>query len=68
MNISRWQAFRGVTVAFAIGGYCEKWDVRTGTRTLLAQGDPLSFQTDFEAAAELCLVITEMDEGLAAGP
>ena len=64
MNISRWQAFRGVTVAFAIGGYCEKWDVRTGTRTLLAQGDPLSFQTDFEAAAELCLVITEMDEGL----
>lgn len=25
---------------------------------------PLSFQTDFEAAAELCLVITEMDEGL----
>lgn len=64
MNTARWQAFRGVTVAFAIGGYCEKWDVRTGTRTLLAQGDPLSFQTDFEAAAELCLVITEMDEGL----
>lgn len=64
MNLNREQPFHNATVSFDIGGYCEKWDVRTGKRALLAQGTPLEFRFDFEPLTELCIVITAQDNQL----
>ena len=59
MNLNRTQTFQNVKITFQMSGYCEKWDVRTGERTLLAQGDPSALTMDFEPLRELCVVLTK---------
>lgn len=68
MNINRLQAYYGASVEFSAGGFCERWDPRSGEIRLLAKGDRISFKYDFEPSAELCLVITAEDRKLAEEP
>ena len=64
MNINRSQAFQNVTVTLDMEGFCEEWDAKTGERYLLEKGKPITFRTDFEPVAELCLVITKQNNDL----
>lgn len=72
MNMSRETAHKGCTVRLKTGGYCERWDARSGRVELLTKGQPLVFQWDFAQNEELLLAVTAQDRGYppfqAAGP
>lgn len=63
LNINREKAYRNCVVELSVGGYCEKWDPRTGRVGLLAKGKKIRFVKDFEADEELLLHVTPADHG-----
>lgn len=66
LNVNRQESYKNVTVKLSVSGYCEQWDARSGKRLLLAKGDNITFNTDFEPDGELLLVITDKDNKLPA--
>lgn len=68
LNVDRNQAFEHCRISLSVGGWCEKWNVRDGSVTLLAKGSPLSFFYDFAPNEELCLFVSDTDRGFPSEP
>lgn len=68
LNMDWEKAFEGCTVKLDMGGFCEKWDPRTGEVNLLACGEPLEFPYDFHPDEELLVRVTPRDNGYAPVP
>lgn len=68
LNMDWEKRFENCTVKLDMGGFCEKWDPRTGQVSLLASGDVLEFPYDFHPDEELLLRVTPCDNGYARKP
>lgn len=65
LNIDRKKTFKDLTFDFEAGGFCEKWDVRSGDISLFTKGDKIHFVRDMLPLEELLLVVTPKDRGYA---
>ena len=64
MNMERHREAKNCTVTLPVGGYCERFNVRTGEISLMAKGaESISFPFDFAPSQELMLFVTDKNNG-----